>query len=447
VSATAGAGAKGGTLNYAEAGDFNDFNPWGFGAVNFEMYDQVFSRLLWKDGTGKANPDLGASWETASDNHSFTVKLRPNAKWQDGKPVTAGDFVTMYGYLKDPVISKYTGAQKMAGLFAPIKAVTAVDDATVQFSFDTPFPYITDILDYFFLIRIDDPNDPKFLKKLPVGTGPFTMSQWTPSQFAKFDRFSGYFQPGEPALDTFMFKRLSQGETLVPNLRSGAVQDILVASPSDVGPLKSDSAYQVTANENSGSIFNVIVNIHKPPFDNDEAFLSDLVAGSGENRRETDGAGSRKRRVLRHRRRWQPQGLCPPPLAHRPDYPRSRDLLRHPAERSRQCQKHLRLHKRPVGDADRPGGGGNRPGQAPAAVSADEPDPCRRRPDAAGGHESPHLGRHQQTPKRGHRSEWQPVPGPGLAHEVGGDAAFSRPAAALADSDVVPGVGPNLLDH
>lgn len=258
---------KGGTLNYAEAGDFNDFNPWGFGAVNFEIYDQVFSRLLWKDGTGKANPDLGESWQMAADNHSFTVKLRPNATWQDGKPVTAADFVTMYGYLKDPVLSKYTGTQKMAGLFDPIQDVKALDDTTVQFSFAHPVPYITDILDYFFLIRITDKNDPKFLKTLPVGAGPFKMSQWVPSQYAKFDRFSGYFQAGLPNLDTFMFKRLGQAETLVPNLRAGAVQDILVSSLSDVAPLQADSAYAVAPNENSGSIFNVLVNAHKPPFD------------------------------------------------------------------------------------------------------------------------------------------------------------------------------------
>ncbi len=268
ASSSAAAAGAGGVLNYAEAGDFNDFNPWGFGAVNFEMYDQVFSRILWKDGTGKANPDLGESWQMAADNLSFTAKLRQGAQWHDGKPVTASDFVTMFGYLKDPVISKYTGAQKIAGLFGPIKDVTAPDPSTVVFSLANPVPYLTDVLDYFFLIRITDPNDPKFLKTLPVGTGPFKMSQWVPSQYAKFDKFSGYFQAGQPLLDTFMFKRLSQAETLVPNLRSGAVQDILITSASDVAPLKADSAYQVTANENSGSIFNVLVNAHKAPFDN-----------------------------------------------------------------------------------------------------------------------------------------------------------------------------------
>ena len=61
--AAAAPAKKGGTFTYAEAGDFNNFNPWNFSAVNFEMYDQVFSRLLWKDGAGRANPDLAESWQ------------------------------------------------------------------------------------------------------------------------------------------------------------------------------------------------------------------------------------------------------------------------------------------------------------------------------------------------------------------------------------------------
>src|SRR5215472_18631497 len=187
--AAAGSPVKGGTLNYAEAGDFNDFNPWGFSAVNFEMYDQVFSRLLWKDGQGKEHPDLAESWEIAPDKRSIRLKLRSNVKWHDGKPFTAQDYVTTFGYLKDPTIGKYYGAQKIQGLMSPVKEVRAADRLALEIAFDKPVPYMTDILDYWFAIRIDDPSDPRFLKKLPIGTGPFKMTEWVPNQYAKFVRF------------------------------------------------------------------------------------------------------------------------------------------------------------------------------------------------------------------------------------------------------------------
>src|SRR5690349_3290156 len=208
------AAARGGTFNYAEAGDFNNFNPWNFSAVNFEMYDQVFSRLLWKDGAGKANPDLAESWQLAPDNLSLTVKLRQDAKWHDGKAVTAQDFVDMFGYTKDETLIKDPSVKKIQGIMGPVKEVNAPDKATLELKFSAPVPYILDILDYWFLIRIEDKSDPQFLKKLPVGTGPFKMAEWTPQQFARFTKFADYYQKEQPYLDEFNFKRLAQAETL-----------------------------------------------------------------------------------------------------------------------------------------------------------------------------------------------------------------------------------------
>jgi peptide/nickel transport system substrate-binding protein len=261
---------RGGTFNYAEAGDFNNFNPWNFSAVNFEMYDQVFSRLLWKDGAGKANPDLAESWQLAPDNLSITLKLRAGLKWHDGKAVTAQDFVDMFGYLKDEALATDASVIKVKGIMGPIKDVTAPDPSTVRASFAAPVPYITDILDYWFLIRIDDKSDPQFVKKQPVGTGPFKMAEWVPQQYARFTRFADYWNKDLPSLDEFVFKRLSQAETLLPNLKSGTLDGVLLTSFSDVAPLQADKNYLVDVNDNAGSIFNMQVNTAKPPLDKKE---------------------------------------------------------------------------------------------------------------------------------------------------------------------------------
>ena len=117
----------------------------------------------------------------APDNLSFSVKLRQGVKWHDGKGLTAQDFVDMYGYTKDEVLVKYLGVSKIKGIMAPVKDVKATDPYTLVFSFEKPTPYITDILDYFFAIRITDKTDPQFLKAAPIGTGPFKLAKWTPT--------------------------------------------------------------------------------------------------------------------------------------------------------------------------------------------------------------------------------------------------------------------------
>lgn len=267
---TAAAVSMGGTLNYAEAGDFEDFNPWAFSAVNMGVYNQVFSRLLWKDTDGVVYPEIAESWQLSDDNLTLTVMLRQDVTWHDGKGCTSADFVTMFSYLSDPALAEYEGVSKIQGLFEPVSDVRAVDDYTLEMAFTTPVPYLLDILDYWFAIRIDDTSDPQMMKTLPVGTGPFTLAEWEPAQFVRMPKYDGYFQPDLPYLDEIMFKRLDKAETLVPNLQSGTTSGILLTAPADVEPLRADEAYTVEVIESGGSIFNIIVNVNKPPFDQKE---------------------------------------------------------------------------------------------------------------------------------------------------------------------------------
>ena len=263
-------GTRGGVFNYAEAGDFNDFNPWTYTAVNNEMYNQVFSRLTWKDGAGKINPDIATEWQMAADNLSVKLKLRENVKWHDGKPLTADDFVTMWGYTKDEALAKANGVAKIKGITAPVKDMVAADKYTLELKFERPVPFVFDILDWFYAIRVDDKSDFSFLKKLPIGTGPFKITEWGANQYAKFPRNPDYYDKELPRLDEFMFKRLTSAETMLPNLKSGTLDGILMTSLADVAPLQADKNYTIDVNDSSGSFFNIQVNISKPPFDKKE---------------------------------------------------------------------------------------------------------------------------------------------------------------------------------
>ncbi|MGH2558415.1 MAG: ABC transporter substrate-binding protein [Thermomicrobiales bacterium] len=261
----------GGTLNYAEAGDFQDFNPWSFAATDNSIYNQVYSRLFWKDGEGELHADLAESWETSADGLTFTVTLRPGATWHDGTPVTANDFVTMFGYVQDQAMVDISGAvQKVQALFVPISAVEAPDDLTVVFRSEQPVPYISDIIDYWFLIRIDSVENTTLTNPLPVATGPFTLDEWQPNQFVRLSKYPAFYGAELPRLDEVMFRRLDRAETLLPNLQSGETDGILVGSLSDVETLGDDDSYWLEINNSAGSIFNIIVNVTKPPLDKQE---------------------------------------------------------------------------------------------------------------------------------------------------------------------------------
>lgn len=261
---------RGGILRYAETGEFNHFSPWQMANVNMGMYNQVFGRLIWKDDEGNEHGDMAESWEMAEDGLSFTVKMYENIQWHDGKPCTADDIVNMYLYTKDETLLQDTAVTKTANLMKSVIDVKALDPYTVQFVFDTPLPYITEILDYFWAIRIDDPADPAFMQTLPVGTGPFKIVEWAPNQYTKYVRHEAYHHEGLPYLDEWHFNRLEKSETLIPNLEAEGVDGIFGPPLSDIERLQQDDRYWVEVSNAAGSIFNIIVNTHLPPLDKKE---------------------------------------------------------------------------------------------------------------------------------------------------------------------------------
>ncbi len=255
------------TLNYAEAGDFTGFSPWRMEATNMNMYNQVFDRLVWKDSSGKEILGMAESWEMAKDGLSAKVKMRQGILWHDGKECVAQDWVTMHSYTKDQALcDKDIGVRKTRDLLVPVKDIKALDKYTIEFSFNSPLPYFTELLDYFWAVRIDDKEDPSFLKKPAVATGPFKMAEWVPNQYARFPKNANYWIKDRPYIDTFMFKRLEKAETLIPNLQSGAVLGIMVTNPADVAQIKADKNLTFMTAQ-AGSVFEIMINVNKPPFD------------------------------------------------------------------------------------------------------------------------------------------------------------------------------------
>ena len=71
-------------------------NPYNQSTNSFQGYNAM--KLGWpKNSLTDANafyPGLAASWTETPDHLKLTIKLQPNAKWSDGKPVTADDVKT-----------------------------------------------------------------------------------------------------------------------------------------------------------------------------------------------------------------------------------------------------------------------------------------------------------------------------------------------------------------
>ncbi len=63
---------------------------------------QIYETLVTSDDKGHILPGVASSWEHSEDFKTWTFHLRPEAKWSNGDPVVAGDFVYAWQRLADP---------------------------------------------------------------------------------------------------------------------------------------------------------------------------------------------------------------------------------------------------------------------------------------------------------------------------------------------------------
>ncbi len=92
----------------------------------------LFDSLTWPDATGEQLPWLAKSYKRSEDGLLWSVELR-DAKWDDGRPVTAGDVAFTYEYYTDQVFTPL-----LTGVPRPGVDVRATGEKSVEFRLGAP---------------------------------------------------------------------------------------------------------------------------------------------------------------------------------------------------------------------------------------------------------------------------------------------------------------------
>jgi len=122
---------KGGTLRMAAIGTFDSLNPYIVKGVAASEVGFIYQSLLSgsSDEAFTEYGDLAQSVEMPEDRSGVTFNLRPEAKWNDGKQVTADDVVWSYDTLMKH------GAPFYAAYYADVESVKAASPTRVVFKF------------------------------------------------------------------------------------------------------------------------------------------------------------------------------------------------------------------------------------------------------------------------------------------------------------------------
>ena len=185
-------------------------------ATSATILVEVFGGLVTIDPQLNIVPDLAESWDISPDGMTYTFHLRKDAKFHNGKPVTAHDVKWSLDRATDPttespVVDQYLGdivgvKERLRGETQEISGVKVIDDYTIDITIDAPKSYFLAKLTYptgFVLDRENVETGRRWFRE-PNGTGPFKLAEYVPGEKMVLER-NEFYHLGPPHLERVRF--------------------------------------------------------------------------------------------------------------------------------------------------------------------------------------------------------------------------------------------------
>ena len=186
---------------------------------------ELYSGLVTLNTDLELEPDLAERWEISSDGLQYTFYLRPNAKFHDGRQVTAQDFKWSIeraaapetaSPVADTYLNDIVGAlDYIKGNATEISGIRVVDDTTLSITVDEPKAYFLAKLTYptaFVLDRANVEAGGRSWTDSPNGTGPFRLKEYKIGERIVLERNEHFYR--EPASVDTILLNLAGGQSM-----------------------------------------------------------------------------------------------------------------------------------------------------------------------------------------------------------------------------------------
>ncbi|MCW8346768.1 ABC transporter substrate-binding protein [Vibrio sp. ZSDZ65] len=191
------------------------------GVPESHVIRDLLEGLVNQDANGKTIPGVAKSWETA-DNKTFVFHLRDDAKWSNGDPVTANDFVFSFQRAVDPKTAspyawymEYTKMANAKDIVAGKKdkselGVKALDEHTLEVTLDTAVPYFVMMMGHTTVKPVHQATVEKFGDQWTkpenfVGNGAFVPNKWVVNERLELVKSDSYWDQGNTVLTKVTF--------------------------------------------------------------------------------------------------------------------------------------------------------------------------------------------------------------------------------------------------
>jgi peptide/nickel transport system substrate-binding protein len=240
------AGAQGGGVyRLGSDSSIDSLNPFvAFQADAYTTFEYIYPSLVQYNPALQIVPDFATSWQMSDGGKVWTFHTAANAKWSDGKPLTAQDAAWTFS-----TILKYqnTATANSAGYVAHLASAVAPDDTTLVLTYQQP---VANVLSQVQQIAIlpehiwakyatgNGKNLTNFANNAPiVSGGPFILRKYTAKQSALFARNPTFFGP-KPHVAEVALEFFTNDDAMVTALKSGQLDGVESVPTTSVTDMK-----------------------------------------------------------------------------------------------------------------------------------------------------------------------------------------------------------------
>jgi peptide/nickel transport system substrate-binding protein len=258
-AAAQGPARRGGTLRVATVDKPVNMDP-GYAQLysSLQVYQNVYSKLVYVDEAGQFIPGLARAWKQESDR-SWLFDLVDNATFHNGEAMTARDVAFTFARLLDA-----KNKLPMRVFFTPLQGVEAVGPYQARFHVSRPFGPFLAMLSQATEIVNEKALAEKDPKLVPIGTGPFRFVEWAKDDHVTLERWDKYFRPGRPYLDRLVFYAPADDTVRLTGLQTGRFNWIQTVPPQRIPELERARDLQASAGRPYLPFF-LMLNASRPP--------------------------------------------------------------------------------------------------------------------------------------------------------------------------------------
>jgi len=283
--------AREGVLLIGNGAEPKTLDPHQYGGVpESRIFWALFEGLTTADPKDlSVRPGVAETWDVSEDGTVYTFKLRDDAKWSNGDPITAQDFIYSWRRILNPKLGAV-----YASMLYPMKnaeayhqgeiddpeliGAEAIDDHTLRVELRGPTPYFLNLHIHFTWMPVHketiekhgdpfDPGNPGIQAGNMVSHGPMKLVEWEPNRIIRVEKNEHYWDRKTVKLNEVRYFPVVQQQTEERMFRVGDIHALFQLLPTKVDTYRRDYPESLRIHQMYATGF-YRFNSEKPPLDN-----------------------------------------------------------------------------------------------------------------------------------------------------------------------------------